>query len=225
MILSMPKPQISYWSSSLVQSQYLNCLFLTCPRDLRNQRFSLTLKCLQQLTLGLICVITTWNLFIKTEVKPDAFNASALRQQDHCKLKSSLCDLVGLGQCELQNEICPHENKTQGVAGEMAQWLGALAALIEDPGYFPTPTRQPTAFSNSSSRGSDALFWPLWVPGMLMVHRQTCKQSTHMCKKKEIISETWMEKRKWISQLTQCINYLFLESSIISTHAHLLTRH
>ena len=67
-------------------------------------------------------------------MKPDAFNASALRQQDHCKLKSSLCDLVGLGQCELQNEICPHENKTQGVAGEMAQWLGALAALMHSSG-------------------------------------------------------------------------------------------
>jgi hypothetical protein len=45
-------------------------------------------------------------------------------------------------------------------AGEMAQWLRALAALPEDLGWIPSTHMVATTICSSSSRGSDALFWP-----------------------------------------------------------------
>lgn len=39
----------------------------------------------------------------------------------------------------------------------------------------PEPTRWFTTIHNSSSTRSDAVFWRLWVPGTLMVHRYTCR--------------------------------------------------
>lgn len=39
-------------------------------------------------------------------------------------------------------------------AGEMAYWLRAMAALVEDPGSAP-------ALDNSASQGFGAVFWPL----------------------------------------------------------------
>ena len=47
----------------------------------------------------------------------------------------------------------------------MAQQLKALAALPEDPSSSQAPTGCLTTIYNSSFRGSDALFWPLWVEG------------------------------------------------------------
>ena len=37
----------------------------------------------------------------------------------------------------------------EGTAGEMAQWLGTLAALPEDPGSIAAPTWQLTTVCNS----------------------------------------------------------------------------
>lgn len=42
--------------------------------------------------------------------------------------------------------------------GEMAQLLGAPAALTEDPGSIPSPHRRLTNIPNSSSTRSDTLF-------------------------------------------------------------------
>lgn len=61
--------------------------------------------------------------------------------------------------------------------GEMTQWLRALVALAGNSGFsthvealaFPGP-------SNSSSWGSDTLFWPTLAPGMLITHIYPCKQ-------------------------------------------------
>ena len=45
-------------------------------------------------------------------------------------------------------------------AEEIAQWLGALAALAEDLSSIPsTHIGQFTTTWNSGTRGSDALFW------------------------------------------------------------------
>lgn len=41
----------------------------------------------------------------------------------------------------------------------MAQWLGALAALREDRVHFPGRTWRLLAIFNSSSIGSNVLFW------------------------------------------------------------------
>jgi hypothetical protein len=42
----------------------------------------------------------------------------------------------------------------------VAQWLRALAAVLEAQVLFPAPTRQLTTLCNFSSRGSNTLFWP-----------------------------------------------------------------
>jgi hypothetical protein len=47
--------------------------------------------------------------------------------------------------------------------GEMLQQLRALAALSENWVQFPASTWQFTTSWNSRSRGSNALFWSLWV--------------------------------------------------------------
>jgi hypothetical protein len=48
-----------------------------------------------------------------------------------------------------------------------------LAALAEDPGFIASnPIRWLAAICTSSSSRSDALFWPLWTPGMHVLHKQ-----------------------------------------------------
>lgn len=57
---------------------------------------------------------------------------------------------------------------------EMAQQLGALAALPEDPGSGPNTHK---AIYLTKSMGSGALFWCLWVPGIYTVHMHTGRQN------------------------------------------------
>lgn len=46
--------------------------------------------------------------------------------------------------------------------GVVAQFLGALAVLPEDPNLVPvTPIKLLTTVYNSSSRGANTLFWPM----------------------------------------------------------------
>lgn len=51
-------------------------------------------------------------------------------------------------------------------AGEMAQQLWELAALVEELGLVPSIH----IVTHFSSRRSDALFWPLWAPSMHMAY-------------------------------------------------------
>jgi hypothetical protein len=52
---------------------------------------------------------------------------------------------------------------------------------------FLAPRWQLRTICNSNSRGSDALFWPPWVPQVHMLHRAACRQNTqtHKIKIKE----------------------------------------
>lgn len=59
-----------------------------------------------------------------------------------------------------------------GTAGEMAEDLGALVDLTEDPGMIPNPHGGLQSSINSSSRGSNALP-PLASTG----HIHTCMQA------------------------------------------------
>ena len=62
----------------------------------------------------------------------------------------------------------------------MARQLRArMMALAEDPDLLPGTHSWLTATSNFSSRGSSALFWPPWVPGLQMVNSSTCGQTIH----------------------------------------------
>jgi hypothetical protein len=60
-------------------------------------------------------------------------------------------------------------------AGEMAQQVRALVAFPEDQCLITsTYIGYLTTSSNSSSGGSDALFWPLWGPiHMIYIHTDT----------------------------------------------------
>lgn len=62
----------------------------------------------------------------------------------------------------------------------MALWLRALAPITEDSGSQHITQQYVLAYNHleSSYRKSNALFWPLQVPGVLMVHRQACTQNT-----------------------------------------------
>lgn len=61
------------------------------------------------------------------------------------------------------------------------------SSVVRSTGYCsrfnsPTPTRWLTTFCDSSSRGSDSIFWPLSASGMYMVHIHRCRQ-THKINK------------------------------------------
>lgn len=67
-----------------------------------------------------------------------------------------------------------------GRAEKMAQWLGVLAVLAEDLDLdLSTPIAAHT--SNSNSRGSDALLWPLRA--LRAYETDTCRENTHTHKK------------------------------------------
>lgn len=77
----------------------------------------------------------------------------------------------------------------------MVQGLGALVALTEDLGCVPSTPRELTTLSNSSSKGSNGLFWPC-RHCMCVVHRLYTEANTHTHKPKinvylKFISNSW----------------------------------
>lgn len=63
-------------------------------------------------------------------------------------------------------------------AGEMAQRLQALTALVEDPGLSPSTHMTSQNHYNPSSKGSDAFFWLPCALGTHMMLRHTYRQNT-----------------------------------------------
>jgi hypothetical protein len=61
-------------------------------------------------------------------------------------------------------------------AGEMAQWLGTLVTLAEDPGSLLSTHVVAHNLSNCSSRGSGALSWILQVPKHTCIYPQVDTQ-------------------------------------------------
>lgn len=55
------------------------------------------------------------------------------------------------------------------LGGRAGSGVKSNDALVEDLGSTPSPTWWLTIFFHCSSRGSNALFWPPWTPGMSMV--------------------------------------------------------
>ena len=64
-------------------------------------------------------------------------------------------------------------------AGEMAQWLRALAALLEDLGSIPSTHITAYTACDSTSREPNPHFWPLLASGTHVVHKYTCRQDIH----------------------------------------------
>lgn len=60
-----------------------------------------------------------------------------------------------------------------------APWLRVPAALPEYPGSIPSSHTAGHNHRSSSSKGSDAFFWPPQAVGMYMVHDHACRQNTH----------------------------------------------
>lgn len=67
------------------------------------------------------------------------------------------------------------QNLKQREAGKMNQWL----LFVKTWAQLPTTTWCLTAIYNSSSSGSDALFWLPQSPDMHMVHIPICGQNIH----------------------------------------------
>lgn len=65
------------------------------------------------------------------------------------------------------------------VPGEMVQQWRVLTAHAEDPGSFLALIWQPTTAFYSILMGPVTLFWPLWEPGIHVVHKHACRQWTH----------------------------------------------
>lgn len=64
----------------------------------------------------------------------------------------------------------------------LVTWLSGkkhLSVLGKTRVWFPTPTRWLTTICNSTSRGSDTVFWPSWASGMHGVHTHACTQAKH----------------------------------------------
>lgn len=64
-------------------------------------------------------------------------------------------------------------------AGWTAQWLSTLRLLQRALLPISSTYLLLTAFYNCSSRGSDALLWPLWVPVMHAVDRHAGRQTVY----------------------------------------------
>jgi hypothetical protein len=64
-------------------------------------------------------------------------------------------------------------------AGEMAQWLRALAALLEDPGFIPSTHTAAHSCLYLQFLGIQCRSWFPWVPVTHMMRRHTCRQNTH----------------------------------------------
>ena len=70
----------------------------------------------------------------------------------------------------------------------MVQGLRALAALPDDPGSFPAPTRQLTIICDTSARGSNTFLHPQ-APGTQVGERRTCRQNAYTGKVKTKIQK------------------------------------
>jgi hypothetical protein len=86
--------------------------------------------------------------------------------------------------CPLIIGVPSHIHTKQG-AREMTQWLRTLAALPEV--LFPEPTWWLTTFWNSSPKGSDSLFWQLWMWSTHVVYIFASKTPTHFFQTKRIL--------------------------------------
>lgn len=65
----------------------------------------------------------------------------------------------------------PKSRKNLCEAGEMAQWFWALALFQRIQGQPPAPIWWLTIICNSTSKGSDTIFWSPWTPGIYLVPR------------------------------------------------------
>lgn len=83
-------------------------------------------------------------------------------------------------------------NKTE----EMAAWLRAHDAFPEAPSLIPSPHMGAPNSLYSSSRESEAFFFPPWAPSTHVMHRKTYKQNAHAHKiKKKPNSQTKRAKK------------------------------
>lgn len=61
----------------------------------------------------------------------------------------------------------------------------SMYATCRGPKFSSTRVRQLTNAYNSSSRGSDAFFWPPWVPALMCVHTHMNSRIIYQIKKKD----------------------------------------
>ena len=108
----------------------------------------------------------------------------------------------------------------------MAPQLRALSTLAENLGSIPS-IHMVACNYNSSSRKSNVLFWPLWVPGTHMVHRHTYKQIIIHIKQNKHFQTCWITPENirhqyvlWPPAFTHTDMYTHLSHMYTRTHTH-----
>lgn len=98
----------------------------------------------------------------------------------------------------------------------MIQWLSVFAAPAEVLGSIPSVLMVFTTTCNSSVWASGALFCPPKAPGILVVHRHTCRENSCIHKIKMNRFKNFLQKRlcryyvlrgrvlKWMSIKIKC---------------------
>lgn len=98
----------------------------------------------------------------------------------------------------------------------MIQWLSVFAAPAEVLGSIPSVLMVFTTTCNSSVWASGALFCPPKAPGILVVHRHTCRENSCIHKIKMNRFKKFLQKRlcryyvlrgrvlKWMSIKIKC---------------------
>lgn len=85
------------------------------------------------------------------------------------------------------------------------------ASVLKGTGYsswgFPLSIWWLTAISDLSSKGSEAFFWPSWVPSMGVVHRGTHRQNNHTHTVKRNFKITKVSNRLYPILLHSMISY------------------
>lgn len=100
------------------------------------------------------------------------------------RVTCGVSSLASLAYSVTSRPMSDAASKSKVGAGEVAPWLKALAALLEDPGSVPATTRWLTALSNSSSRRANTRLRNLLALGVHMMCRHTyCRPNIYTQKK------------------------------------------
>jgi len=95
----------------------------------------------------------------------------------------------------------------------MAQWLGKLAVVPEDPGLIPN-NHMAAHKSSPSCKGSDVVFWPLWASGIHTVHRHILAGKTPI----HIRQNNPLKNKNQAGEMTQRLEALTALPEVLSSN-------
>lgn len=109
-------------------------------------------------------------------------------------------------------------DRRNGSISESEHWL-----LVQRSwSWCPAPIQWLTTIENSSSRGSNALWWPLWAPGIQKVNIHACRANTQHIRSKYILERKYQKKstketlHDLFGEMSECLwsHDLYTEASV-----------